>query len=126
MISYQVYKVVHIIGIILLMAGLGAAISYALAASAPGLVAPRRLIGAFHGTGAFLILLGGFGMLARLGIMQGGASFPGWLWVKLVIWALLVAALIVARRRPSLVRPVLFSLPVLGGLAAYMAIYKPF
>ena len=70
------------------------------------------------------MLLGGFGMLARLGIVQG--TFPAWLWVKLVIWGMLAAALVIPRRRPTLARPLLLSLPVLGGLAAYMAIYKPF
>jgi hypothetical protein len=70
-------------------------------------------------------LLGGFGMLARLGIMHG-LNFPGWLWVKLVIWGMLGAAVIIPRRRPTLSRALLFALPILGGLAAYMAIYKPF
>jgi hypothetical protein len=32
----------------------------------------------------------------------------------------------VANRRPALAKPLLLSLPVLGGLAAYMAVYKPF
>ena len=36
---------------------------------------------AFHLVGVFLILLGGFGMLARLGIVQG-SSCPGWIWGK--------------------------------------------
>jgi hypothetical protein len=34
--------------------------------------------------------------------------------------------LFVPPRWPGLARPLLFALPLLGGLAAYMAIYKPF
>jgi hypothetical protein len=71
----------------------------------------------------FLVLLGGFGMLARLGITHSG--FPGWIWVKLAVWAVVAAALFLPRRNPALAKPLLFALPVLGGLAAYMAIYKP-
>ena len=118
----QLYKVIHIVGLILLMSALGgAAVRGMLGADA---TTTRRLLAILHGVGAFLLLLGGFGMLARLGVM--GGSFPGWIWVKLVIWGILALALIIPRRRPMLSRPLLYALPVLGGLAAYMAIYKPF
>ncbi len=82
------------------------------------------MVAMLHGTGAFLMLLGGFGMLARLGFMHG-ANFPGWLWVKLLVWSVLVAALLVLRRRPHFAPALLLALPFLGGLAAYMAIYEP-
>lgn len=122
---HQFYKLVHIIGIILLMSALGGSAVRAMTAGMMNLPSTRRTLAILHGLGAFLILLGGFGMLARLGIMQG-LNFPGWLWVKLVIWGMLGAAVIIPRRRPTLSRPLLFALPILGGLAAYMAIYKPF
>jgi hypothetical protein len=125
-VPYQVYKVVHIIGIILIMSALGgAAVRAMIIGGAADVPSIRRLLAILHGLGAFLILLGGFGMLARLGIMHG-ASFPGWLWVKLAVWVVLAAALIIPRRNPTLARPLLLALPVLGGLAAFMAIYKPF
>jgi hypothetical protein len=126
MFSYSFYNVVHIVGIILLMAALGGA---TLGASAPapapaGTRANRRLLGLFHGLGLFLILLGGFGMLARLGIVQG-SSWPGWVWVKTGVWVLLGISVALPFRFSGTARPLLFLLPVLGGLAAYMAIYKP-
>jgi hypothetical protein len=123
MFSYQLYNVVHIIGIILLMSALGGAAILAATGSQGSPL--RRLLAILHGTGAFLILLGGFGMLARLGIIQG-SGFPRWIWVKLVSWALLAIALMLLYRRPALAKPLLIALPLLGGLAAYMAIYKPF
>ena len=118
------YNVVHVVGIIMLMAALGGG---AVRAMPPGAAAPstRRLLAALHGTGLFLILLGGFGMLARLEIMHGG-GFPAWLWVKLIIWGVLAFALLLPRRWPRLALPVLVALPILGGVAATMAIYKPF
>jgi hypothetical protein len=124
MFSHQLYNVVHIVGIILVMSALGGAAVYGMSGTPPESRRARRLLAIFHGTGAFLILLGGFGMLARLGVMHG-AAFPAWVWVKLVVWALLAVALLAPYRRPALAKPLLFALPILGGLAAYMAIYKP-
>lgn len=125
MLSHAFYNVVHIVGIILLVSALAGAALRATSVTAAEDRAMRRLLAILHGGGAFLVLLGGFGMLARLGIVQGG-SFPAWLWVKIGVWAVLAAAIIVANRRPALAKPLLLSLPVLGGLAAYMAVYKPF
>ncbi len=124
MLSHQLYNVVHIVGIILLMSALGGAAVHAMTGTPADSLRARRLLAVLHGTGAFLILLGGFGMLARLGVMHG-AGFPAWVWVKLVVWALLMVALLAPYRRPALAKPLLLALPILGGLAAYMAIYKP-
>lgn len=124
MFSYSLYKVVHIVGLVLLTAGLG---GIALNASAPrfgGPVVRPRLAYVFHGLGLFLILLGGFGMMARIGISQG-SNWPGWLWTKVLLWVVLGAAVSLPYRFPKTARPLLLLLPVLGGLAAYMAIYKP-
>ncbi len=123
--SHQLYNVVHIVGIVLIMSALGGAAVRAMTGGADELPSTRRMLAVLHGIGAFLVLLGGFGMLARLGFLRG-ASFPGWLWVKLLIWGTLAVALLLPRRRPELARPLLLALPILGGLAAYMAIYKPF
>ncbi len=123
MFSYQLYNVVHIVGIVCIMAGLG---GIALTAGSAGSEArsTRQLAMVFHGVGAFLILLGGFGMLARLGIVQG-MSWPGWVWGKAVVWGILGIAVLFPYRFPGTARPLLLLLPILGGLAAYLAIYKP-
>lgn len=124
MISYATYKIVHLVGIMLAFVALGGMSLHAASDGTRQTSAARALVAAMHGVGAFLILLGGFGMLARLGVMHG-AGFPGWLWAKIVIWVLVAAAVIVPYRRPELARPMLLVLPLLGGLAAYLAIYKP-
>lgn len=124
MIPHPIYNVIHIVGIILAMLALGGAAVLAIATPAGATPRPtRRLLAILHGVGVFLILLGGFGMLARLGIVHSG--LPGWIWVKLGVWAIVAAGLFLPRRNASLAKPLLFALPVLGGLAAYMAIYKP-
>lgn len=124
MLSHSFYNLVHIVGIILAMLALGGAAILAMVTPVGATPRPtRRLLAILHGVGMFLVLLGGFGMLARLGIAHTG--FPGWIWVKLAVWAVVASALFVPRRNPGLARPLLFALPVLGGIAAYMAIYKP-
>lgn len=124
MFSHQFYNLVHIVGLVLLMSALGG-MALQAAGGSNGSPALRRLVMALHGLGVFLILLGGFGMLARMGIAHG-AGWPGWLWVKVAVWGVLAAAALLPYRRPSTALPLLLLLPVLGGVAAYMAIYKPF
>lgn len=125
MFSHQFYNLVHIVGLVLLMTGLGGMALRAAGGVSKGFPALRRLAMALHGLGAFLILLGGFGMLARMGIAHG-AGWPGWLWVKMAVWGMLAAAALLPYRWPATAVPLLLLLPLLGGLAAYMAIYKPF
>ena len=84
----------------------------------------RKLVAALHGTALFLILLGGFGMLARLGIVQGG--LPGWIYAKLALWVALPVIGMLPYRRPASARWVLLGLPVVGLLAGIIALTKPF
>lgn len=125
MLSHSAYNVVHVVGIILIMAALGALALHAMNGGTRESNSARGLIAGLHGLGAFLVLLGGFGMLARIGF-EHGAAFPGWLVVKIVIWLVLAGSVVVPYRRASLARALLLALPVLGGLAAFLAIYKPF
>ena len=125
MFSHAVYNVVHIVGIVLVMSALGGATLVAMTGIARNAAPARGLLAAMHGVGALLILVGGFGMLARLGVAHTG-SFPGWIWAKVTIWVLIGAAPFLLNRRPAVAKPMLLALPVLGGLAAYIAIYKPF
>ena len=124
MFSHQFYNVVHIVGIVLVMSALGALALHSAAGGTRQTNPARGLVAAMHGVGMLLILVAGFGMLARLGFLHGSA-FPGWLWVKIAVWVTLAAATLLPYRRPALARPLLLALPVLGGLATYMAIYKP-
>lgn len=124
MLPYQLYKIVHILGIALLVTGLAAVTMHALTGGLRRENRARGLIAALHGTGLLLILVGGFGMLARLGFAHG-TMFPGWLLAKLAIWALLGAAIALPYRRPAMARPMLVAVPLLAALAAYLAVYKP-
>ena len=125
MLSHSVYNILHVVGIVLIMAALGALALHAINGGTRESNAARGLVAGLHGLGALLVLLGGFGMLARIGF-EHGSAFPGWLVVKIAIWLMLAGSVVVPYRRPALARPLLLALPLLGGLAAFMAIYKPF
>ncbi|HUF34611.1 MAG TPA: hypothetical protein VMN37_01615 [Gemmatimonadales bacterium] len=123
MISYEAYKVLHLLSIMLLFLSFGGLALYVAAGGTRESNPNRKLVAALHGTAAFLVLLGGFGLLARLGVMGGG--FPLWVWIKLAIWLVLSFAVVLPYRRPALARPLFLLYPVLGGLAAWAATYKP-
>jgi hypothetical protein len=124
MISYSVYRVVHLVGIFILFAVLGGLAWGGARAEARGAIS-RPLAMALHGIGLFIVLLGGFGLLARIGVMHG-MNWPGWVWGKLVIWLLLGAAVIIPKRKPEWGAALLLLIPTLGGVAAWLAIFKPF
>ena len=123
------YKVVHILGVLFLFTALGSLLAAAwpssAAAGSAGADGPlRKRAGLTHGLALVLVLVSGFGMLARL-----GSSAPGvwglWVWLKLLTWLLLGAALTLIRKQPRWAPALWLLLPVLGGLAAYLALYKP-
>ena len=81
-----IYKFIHYLGIFFLLTGLG------------GLIFSEKekikLATISHGIGLLLILLGGFGMQAKI----EGMGFPAWFTVKLVIW-LVLGGLVVAIKK---------------------------
>lgn len=118
------YEILHIIGIAMLFVAIGGVSVHAANGGTRAASDTRTIVGTVHGVGAFLILLGGFGMLARMGFLHG-TNFPGWLWAKIVIWALLSAIVLLPYRKAALARPFIVLLPLLAGVAVYMALYKP-
>lgn len=82
--------------------------------------AARKLVLATHGAAMFLILLAGFGMLARLGI---SGSWPLWVWIKIVIWLALGALPVLLRKSDRPNGLLFFVTPVLAAIAAWAALF---
>jgi hypothetical protein len=122
-VPYPVYKLVHLLGIFVLLTTLAVPLMHFVRGGTRADFPRRRTLAIVHGVASFLILLGGFGMLARLGIVQGG--LPGWILLKLGIWLVLSTALAVALRTSVTARSVLLAAPLLALAAAAIAIYKP-
>jgi hypothetical protein len=124
MFPLETYKVLHILGVLLGFATLGGLALTVANGATKSTSSVRRLIAIAHGVATFIILVGGFGALARLGVSHG--SLPGWILVKLACWVVLALLVALPYRRPELARAVFWFLPVLGGIAIVMAVYKPF
>ena len=122
MFPYELYKILHVIGILAVWTALGALALHGAAGGTKETNPFRKGTAITHGVGMLLILVGGFGMLARLGASAG----HGWVGAKLLIWLLVGGMVALPLRKPALAGPIFFALPVLGGLAAAIALYKPF
>lgn len=120
----EVYKLLHLLGIMLLFASLGGvAILGLLRGGDDRDVAPlRKLLVAAHGVALLVIFVAGFGLMARLGIMS---NWPAWIYIKIALWLVLGAAVTVVRRTPALGRLWLWILPLVGGAAAWVAFTHP-
>lgn len=119
--TLETYKVIHIIGLILLALGLGGMLS-----APPDQKAPRWTM-IQHGLGVLILFGAGFGMMAK---SDPPLSSPGtwhlWLILKMVIWFVL-AALPSLIKHKSIPRSMGWLVVILlGGAAAYLGIVKPF
>jgi len=115
--SYLVYKIIHLAGVMSLFASLGG-----LMAADHRKPATLRGFTALHGASLFILLVSGFGMHAKLGI----EGFPIWMIIKLVVWLLMGAALVVFKRRLIPTKVAMAAVIILGIASAYLGIYKPF
>ncbi|NRA97876.1 MAG: hypothetical protein HRU14_16895 [Planctomycetes bacterium] len=116
---YETYKLLHVVGLLLLFLGMGGQL---LGADSERGRAPRGTA-ILHAVGLLVMLVGGFGMMARLGIQW---PWPGWLIAKRGVW-LTIGALPVVVRRQLIPHGLAWLVAVvLGGLAAWLAISKPF
>jgi hypothetical protein len=119
MIPYEAYKVMHLVGVFMVVAGLAAMpIVMSIGGGNPH---GRRLAAMTHGGGLAIALLAGFGMLARLHLSPG----QGWVIGKLVIWLALGGMIAVAKRQSQRAGFVWILTFILAGTAGYLAIYKP-
>lgn len=122
--SYQVYKIMHFVGLFAGLAALSASAMYALLGGAKAENPYRKPLAMTHGLSGLLVLTGGFGMLARLGIVQGG--LPTWIYVKLALWVIFAMALVLPYRSRAWAQAVLIGLPLLAALGGATALLKPF
>lgn len=122
--SYEVYKIIHFSGIILLFTALGGAALHVMNGGTKATNGSRKILAISHGVALFLILLGGMGLMKWKGIAHAG-PYPGWLYPKVVIWLLLGGIVALIWRKPDLGKLYWLIVPVLGIVAAFFAAAKP-
>jgi hypothetical protein len=112
--SYETYKILHLIGLVILFISLGALAYVPLE--------KRKPLMALNGLASIIMLVAGFGLLARLGLAR---DMDTWVYIKIVIWLVLSATPVILKKKPTLAMPVLLGSIALGTLAAFIAIMKP-
>ena len=117
------YEIIHVIGLAMFFMSMGGIAIHAANGGSKTNTSTRWFVGGLFTGGAFLILLGGFGMMARLNLVRGVP--PNWLIGKMVIWLLLGTFGMLPYRKPQLAKPFAIGLPLLAGVAVWMAVYKP-
>lgn len=115
----QTYRVLHILGLVLLMLGLGAVLGAGRDAARP-----RRLGLALHGLGLLVMLVAGFGLMARRG-WSGPGEWPLEIILKMVIWGAIAVLPILVRKGvvPTIMGWLLAA--ALATTAAWLALTMP-
>lgn len=125
--SAEFYRIVHLFGIFLLMCSLGglAMTSWhskgAQVVKAEAEAAAKRMK-MLHGISLLVILVAGFGLMAKLGLMK---TWPLWIIAKLVIWLIFGAAATAIVKMSDKGKMWILLLPLLGALSAYLAVMHP-
>jgi hypothetical protein len=124
--DYNAYKLLHVVGLLLLFIALGGLAVLGALGTDPARSKPiRAVLSAFHGLGLVILVVAGFGLLARLNI-SAPAQWGGWVYAKLLLWVIFGAAVVPLKRAPTLARLWLVVLAVLGCVAGWLALMKPF
>ena len=123
--SYATYKLIHLLGIFALLVALAGMAAHSAAGHTKVENSSYRALLILHGLGALVALTGGFGLLARLNL-EGAGLLPGWIWAKLVLWVILGGLVALPYRSRTMARSLLFVLPLLGLVGAFLANYRPF
>jgi len=117
--DYQIYKILHLVGMMMLFAGAGGLVLQHLQDHASDRA--RKLAGITHGIALLLLLIAGFGAAAK----QGWPLTSPWMVGKMVIWLIFGLAPLWIRKLSKQATLLWWLLFLLGAVAAYLAVYKP-
>ena len=123
MFSLETYKILHLLGVMMVYMAYGAALQSATQGTTLDAPVERKRRGMIHGIGLAIVLVGGFGMLARLG---SSWPFAPWVFIKLASWLALGGLIMWARKQPERAGMIFWLCLFLGGVAVWAALYKPF
>ena len=110
--TLEFYKVLHLAGLIFLFTGIGGFL-----ALSEGNRKRASFAMYLHGVGLMLLLISGFGMVAKSGV-----GFPWWVITKIVLWLVLGAMLAFAKRNVFPVRTLIIISILIGCVLAYLGL----
>lgn len=82
----------------------------------------NRFLAIINGVGLLVVLVAGFGLLARLGVPW---PWPTWVLLKILLWVTLGFMTFLLKKLPSTALLLWWLSLVLASTAAYLAIFKP-
>ncbi|MEM7145913.1 MAG: hypothetical protein AAF591_12320 [Verrucomicrobiota bacterium] len=121
-IKLLVYKTLHFVGIFAVFVSLGGIASHLAKGGTKEDFPLRKMAAITHGIGMFLILLGGFGMLAVLGLK----ALQLWVGLKFGFWLIFGGATGLLYKMPGKARALWIFFIILGGITAFVATSRPF
>ena len=113
--TLQFYTWLHLAGIGLMLLAIGGI--------AQGNDSNRKLLSIAHGVGLLVALVAGFGLMARYEILW---PWPGWLMVKMVLWLVFGASIVLLKRLPQMRTRIWWGAWGLFLVAAYLGVHRPF
>lgn len=119
--SPQFYTWLHIVGILLLFSSLGGQALYIAQGGTKAAWPYRRPVAILHGIGMALLLVAGFGLMAKYKYSFGTQP---WLIFKLISWGLLGSFQTIMWKFGRKNLNMYFLLIVLGSLAVYAVVFR--
>lgn len=119
--SEEIWRVIHLVGLLLTFMSLGALIACARAGDGASRSA-RFLAVLGHGLGLVIVIVAGMALQAKMKIdLQAG-----WFIAKIGIWLLLGASVVLIKRKPGLSTVWWWLIVALGACGGYLVWFKPF
>jgi len=112
---YKFYKILHFTGLLLTFTSLSGYIFYLVQNKSNE---KKKLFSVLHGIGLLIVLVSGFGLAARLGLVS---QLPVWVYIKIGIWLVVGASVAIIKRQvmsPLALYLIIVSLGVLGAITA--------
>lgn len=123
MFSYELYSFLHIFGVIILFYGVGGLVTHLLQGGSKESLQCRKCIGIHHGVALVMILVSGFGMMARMHYSFGDNK---WLFVKIACWLIMGGFTALAYKRIIPTNWLWWVGLSIAGTAVTMVVFKPF
>ncbi|MDH3598715.1 MAG: hypothetical protein OEU26_03635 [Candidatus Tectomicrobia bacterium] len=121
MLSDEIYKLIHLFGVIMIFVSVGGIMLYALNGGTKADNTLGKTAAITHGIGLVFVLVAGFGLLARKNI-----GWEGWVFVKLFIWIVLGGVTGLIYKLGTRGQWLWYVVILLGVIAVYMVLFRPF
>ena len=108
---YTTYQIIHLIGLAAIAIGTGGMMANG---------SNRKIFAIWQGVGLLVVLIAGFGMLAK-----GHLGFPSFAIVKTILWVVVAALPVILRKLNASISVAIVASLTLIGILAWLGVTKP-